>query len=120
MIAKAHVFPSGKVHNQAKVLAVFGHMGNACSTAGLAVGLAPLKRQINAVQRDAARGLGNAAQGLQQFRLAVARHPCNAQNLSSADGQAHTFQTRNAVGLHRQVFHHQHITVGGSRALFNF
>jgi hypothetical protein len=87
VIAEGHVFPGHEIHDQAKMLAVLGHMGDAARAAGLAVGIFAGQVKISRRSADRSRAARNAAQHLQQLGLPVARNPGNAQDLARADRQ---------------------------------
>ena len=113
VIAEGHVLPSGKIHNQAFALPVFGDMGNAARTARLPV--RQLARQVQrfAVHGDAARAIGIAAKNFQQLGLSLARNPRNAQYLSRPNLQINALQPLDAfIIAHAQALDVKHHVAG--------
>ncbi len=78
----------------------------------------PGQVEFLAVQPDMAGAAGDAAEDGQKFRLPVARHAGDAENLTRADVEGHALQPLDLVGVHdAQVLDLQHHLAGFGRRL---
>jgi hypothetical protein len=119
VIAEGHVLPGGEVHDQAKMVAVLGHMGDAGVARRLAVG--PLAGQgICAALQHLPRPVAACRPALQQFGLAVAGDAGDAEDLAGADLEADALQPLDLVFVaHPQVPDLQHDLARAGGALLD-